>query len=79
MPTPPRSRHVRCTLCGTILPGWLPIPDVPDGAMLLYHLRDFHLAAARPYLRRMETEAIDAVLMELFERVTGHSPPAQTQ
>ena len=65
-----RSRHVRCTLCGVVFPGgWLPIPNRPESAMLLHHLGADHLAEAKPYLARMETECIDTVVMELFERV----------
>jgi len=37
--------------------------------MLIYHLGQHHLEAVGPYLRRMETECIDAVLRELFEVV----------
>jgi hypothetical protein len=64
-----RSRHVRCTLCGVVLPGWLPIPNRPESAMLLHHLGAHHLAEAKPSLARMETECIDRVVMELFVRV----------
>jgi hypothetical protein len=42
--------------------------------MLLYHLGAWHLAAAKPYLVRMEREDIDMVVMELFERVAHASP-----
>jgi hypothetical protein len=70
MTTPKPSRHVRCTLCGVVFPGgWLPIPDRPEASMLLYHLGADHLAEAKPYLARMETECIDTVVMELFERI----------
>jgi len=41
--------------------------------MLLYHLRARHLGEVKPYLVRMETECIDTVVMELFERV--RTPP----
>jgi hypothetical protein len=81
MPTPRRSRHVRCRWCGIILGGWLPIPNRPESSMLLYHLGADHLAEARPYLQRMNTtEDIDVVVMEIFERVeapgsTGAPPP----
>jgi hypothetical protein len=68
-----QSTHVRCTLCGTVLPGWLPIPNKPNSTTLLHHLGTHHLAEARPYLTRMETECIDAVVMELFERVDDAS------
>jgi hypothetical protein len=71
MTRPPRSRHVRCRLCGFVLPGWLPIPNVPNSAMLLHHLGNDHLAEAKPYLVHMETEEIDEVVMELFERLPG--------
>lgn len=62
--TIPPLTHVRCTLCGTVLPGWLRIPDVPNSAMLLHHLVE-----VKPYLTRMEVECIDTVVMDLFERV----------
>jgi hypothetical protein len=65
-----RSTHVRCTLCGFIFPGgWFRLPNVPNSSMLLHHLGNHHLAEAKPYLVRMETEEIDEVVMELFERV----------
>jgi hypothetical protein len=63
------SRHARCTLCGFVLAGWLPIPNRPEASMLLYHLGAHHLAEAKPYLARMDKECIDTVVMELFERV----------
>jgi hypothetical protein len=69
MTDPDPSRHVRCTLCGAVLPGWLPLPNVPDSSMLLHHLGNHHLAEAKPYLKRMETECIDTVVMKLFERI----------
>ena len=66
----PSSTHVRCTICGLVLPyGWLQIPNEPNTAMLLYHLGTYHLAEAKPYLVRMETEDLDTVVMELFARV----------
>jgi len=37
--------------------------------MLLHHLGADHLAEVKPYLKRMETECIDTVVMELFERL----------
>lgn len=73
MTTPPsrrQSRHVRCRLCGMIfLGGWFRLANAPNSAMLLHHLGHHHLVAAKPYLVRMETEAIDEVIMELFERL----------
>jgi hypothetical protein len=63
------GKHVRCTLCGVVLSGWLPIPNVPNSAMLLHHLGADHLVEVKPYLTRMEKECIDTVVMELFKRV----------
>ena len=54
-----------------MLPGWLVVPDVPDGALLLRHLAVLHRAELIPYLQRMATEDIGTVAMELFERVEG--------
>jgi hypothetical protein len=64
----PQKRY-RCRFCGLELPAWLPVAKRPEGSMLLYHLGQDHLKAVGPYLRRMETEAIDRVLSELFEGV----------
>jgi hypothetical protein len=41
-----------------------------DSAMLLHHLGR-HPEQAGPYLRRMERETIDVVLLEVYERVEG--------
>jgi hypothetical protein len=41
--------------------------------MLLYHLGQRHLEAAGPYLRRMETECIDAVRREGFALEEGYT------
>ena len=76
--TPPpsrrRSTHVRCKLCGFVFPaGWFRLANVPNSAMLLHHLGARHITEAKPYLTRMETECIDTVIMELFERV--RTPP----
>ena len=66
----PLTQPVRCTLCGLVLAhDWLRLPNHPNSAMLLYHLGARHLPEAKPYLTRMERECIDAVLMEVFERV----------
>ena len=72
--TPARSPHVRCTLCGLTLPGWRPIPQKPHTSMLLHHLGNHHLVEAQPYLTRMETECLDTVVMELFERLDQPRP-----
>jgi hypothetical protein len=61
--------HVRCTLCGAILPGWLRVFNRPHGAMLLNHLSAMHPAEVGPYLERMRTEDIGTMAMEAFERV----------
>jgi len=66
----PRPRY-RCRFCGALLPAWLPVAKRPEGAMLLYHLGQHHLAEAAPYLTRMEIESIDAVLLELYELVAA--------
>jgi hypothetical protein len=70
MPTPSRSRDVRCRLCGTTLPGWLPVPNRPDGALLLHHLAALHRDQVTSYLDRMPTDdGHGRVVMEAFERV----------
>ena len=77
----PSEKHVRCTLCGLVLPGWLRLPNHPNSAMLLHHLGTRHLGVCRPYLERMETECIDTVLLEVFERVeapTSRCPHGRT-
>jgi hypothetical protein len=40
-----------------------------DGARRLHHLGDWHPTEIGLYLTRMETEAIDAVVVEAFEVV----------
>jgi hypothetical protein len=65
---PPCKRY-RCRYCGTVLRAWLPVAKRPESSMLLYHLGQHHLEVVGPYLGRMETECIDAVLRELFEVV----------
>jgi hypothetical protein len=66
----PQKRY-RCRFCGLELPAWLPVPKRPEASMLLYHLGQQHLEEVRPYLQRMETECIDAVLNELYEMIEG--------
>jgi hypothetical protein len=57
--TPPRPvTYVRCRFYQAIRPGWLPIPDVPNGALLLHHLGAMHRAELTPWLQRMATEDI---------------------
>jgi hypothetical protein len=68
MPTP-RSNQVRCRDCQGMLPGWWLIPNIPNGAMLLYHLSQMHPAELTPLLTRRETEDIGTVVMDAFERV----------
>jgi hypothetical protein len=48
------------------------VPNEPDGAMLLNHLVARHPVEAKPLLHRMETECINTVAMEMFERVPGN-------
>jgi hypothetical protein len=52
----------KCQFCGAILPAWLPVPQEPNGAMLLHHLTQQYPAEAGAYLRRMHrTEDIARV------------------
>jgi hypothetical protein len=65
--------QVRCSLCGAVLPGWLPIPDQPDGAMLLQHLGQLNPPELKPYLARMAAgEEIGEVAAEAYEVVEEH-------
>jgi hypothetical protein len=52
MPTPPASTIVRCRDRRVVLSGWLPIPDVPNGALLRPYLPARHPVEAKPSLRR---------------------------
>jgi hypothetical protein len=65
---PPRKRY-RCTFCGETLNAYLPWAQAPNSALLLGHLGQQHMDQLRPYLKRMETEEIDLVLLELFQLV----------
>jgi hypothetical protein len=68
--TQPRSQKLyRCRYCGVILPAWLPVPPVPDGAMLLYHLSHQHPAQVGPYLDRTHTEDIGTVAAQAFDLI----------
>jgi hypothetical protein len=68
----PRSKYVRCKLCGHVLSGWLPIPAEPNGALLLGHLSQQHPGEVNAYLDRMHTsEDIPLMVMEAFEAVGG--------
>ena len=68
----PQGIHVRCKLCGCLLPGWLRVLNRPSGAMLLHHLSDLHPDAVGPYLRRMAAgEDITTVVVEAYEIVEG--------
>jgi hypothetical protein len=69
-PASPPSKYVRCKLCGAILPGWHPLFNEPNGAMLLHHLGDMHRDVVGTYLDRMHgDDDIDRVAMEAFERM----------
>ena len=61
------SRHYRCKSCGALLPAWLPWAKRPEASILLYHLGQHHPEEAGPYLQRMETECISAVVVEAYE------------
>jgi hypothetical protein len=67
----PSSPNVRCTLCGALLPGWLPVPHVPHASLLIEHPDRRYPAEFRPLLRRMATEDIETVVMEAFARMEG--------
>jgi len=75
----PQNIRVRCWYCGTVLPGWLPVVNRPNGAILLHHLSARHPVEVKPYLERMRTEDIGTVAMEAFERLddTASSTPGQ--
>jgi hypothetical protein len=52
----------------------------PEGAMLLYHLGQQHLAEAAPYMQRMATECIGALLpagLPVAKRPEGRHGAAQ--
>ena len=70
-PERPSHRRYRCRVCGLTLNAWLPVAKRAESSRLLYHLHR-HLDQVGPYLRRMETECIDAVLRELFEVVKAN-------
>jgi hypothetical protein len=63
------ARRYRCRFCGRVLNVWLPVPQRPDGAMLLGHLSQQHPDRVGPYLERMRTEDIGEVAAEAFEVV----------
>lgn len=62
-------RRYRCRFCGAMLNAYLPWAKAPNSAFLLGHVSQQHMDQCRPYLKRMETECIDRVLVELFEVV----------
>ena len=49
-------KRFKCRFCGSMLPAWLPVPNRPDGTMLLYHLSQQHTEHMGPSLERMRTE-----------------------
>jgi hypothetical protein len=71
----PLSPDVRCRLCGVTLPGWLPVPDVPDAALLMGHLCRRHTAEFAPLLRCMAMEDLGPVAMEACARVMPSAAP----
>ena len=64
----PKKRY-RCRYYGRELPAWLPAPQRPNGAMLLYHLGAMHPTEVRPYMERMRTEDIGTAAAEAYEIV----------
>jgi hypothetical protein len=64
-------KRYRCRYCGRDFPATLPVTQELNSAMLLHHLSARHRDEVGPYLRRMETECINTVLLELFEVVEG--------
>ena len=69
---PPRKRYC-CRYCATHLNAYLPWAKAPNSALLLGHLGQQHMDQLRPYLKRMETECIDTVVVELYELVEGEN------
>ena len=67
---PPRKRY-RSRSCDVVLRAWLPVAKAINGALLLGHLAQQHMDQFRSYLKRMESECIDTVVVELFEVVEG--------
>jgi hypothetical protein len=68
--TPPRlQKRYRCRACGRVFNAWLPAAQRPNGALLLNHLGTMYRAEARPYLQRMATEDIAAVVVEAYELI----------
>jgi hypothetical protein len=65
-----RPRRPLTTTARPCPPG-SPVAKRPESAMLLHHLGVMHPAEAGHYLKRMEREKIDAVLMEVYELVEG--------
>jgi hypothetical protein len=60
----PRRRY-RCRYCGQGLPAWLPVFNVPNGAMLLGHLSQDHPTEVGRYLDQMRgSEDIAEVAMQ---------------
>jgi hypothetical protein len=70
-------KHYRCRVCGITLPAWLPVPQVPDGTMLLGHLSQQHPTEIGPYLERMRTtEDIAQTAAQAFELIAEDSNPS---
>jgi hypothetical protein len=57
-----------------MLPAWLPVPQVPNGAMLLYHLSQQHSDEIGPYLERMRTEDMGTVAAQAFDLIEDNHP-----
>ena len=55
------------SLLWAILPAWLPVPQEPDGAMLLGHLSRQHPGEVGRFLEQMRTEVIGTVAAQAFD------------
>jgi hypothetical protein len=72
--TPPK--RFTCKLCGAVLPAWLPVPQEPNGAMLLHHLGRQHPDQIKGYLDRIHTtDDIASVAAEAFELIYEQETP----
>jgi hypothetical protein len=69
MSQPQKPKRYRCRFCGTTLPAWLPVPQVPDGAMLLGHLSQRHPTEVWTFLEKMRTQDIAQVAAQAFDLI----------
>jgi hypothetical protein len=64
----PTQKRYRCRFCGVSFAA-RPVTQAPNGAVRLNHLAARHPGEAGPYLRRVETEKIDTVLLDVYDVV----------